>query len=434
MRFLILSFLILTSISAQANFAEFFGADAKSSALANQYTGDHQDASNNYYLPAALSYSKDVLLNISSYYVDPNFQSIDNITTVNSVTHDGPTSVSTDYESSKIYAVHFSLPIQKRDGAKFAVSFFAPMKSVLESDSGDTFTPNYVMYQSRYQRTIFYANLAYPLTPSWAFSIGAYSGFQVVGDTYLMSGADGGPKSHGQMQVRVKPSLAAQFSVLKKGPTADYYLAFQQEMKSKLTAHVHGEAAPPISLLYNFDVYSLLYYDPMLIRLGYNKKFANWKIITSLEYQFWENYESAVLRVERSNGMGIVTSGGNYEQIKAQNILIPKIALEHALNDHFNIAGGFAFRPTPIKGDFSSSGNSIDSDTFIYSLGAGYHFSLFGKKARLSSSIQHHHLKEQKVVKSSGMEDGSSGNKIGYPGYTIGGSITSFSLGINLQI
>lgn len=435
MKLLTATALIFISINALANFAEFFGAGTTTSSLGNQASFESNNPENNYYAPALLAYSNQLLLSASTYYVDTNFQPIENSTTVNSVSHDGPAAVSTDYQSSKMLALHLSVPLLRADGAKLALSLIAPINYLQEFNSGDTYTPKYVMYQSRYNRTSLYANLAYPISKRWAVSAGGYVGQQISGDSFLISGTDGGPASNGQIEMKVKPVLAALLSSVYKFENQQLYLGFQQEMKSKFQNHVHGQAAPPISLLYDFNLNSLLYYDPMIVRAGHMQQFNHLKIITSLEYQFWEHYNSSVVTIERNQGMGIVNSSSNFEKISTKNILVPKIGGQYQISDQLNIRSGLTFRPTPMKGDFAQAGNSIDVDSTTIALGSGYKFKINNVTGEISSAIQYHKLKNKKVTKSAGGENGDNSiQKIGSPGYQIGGNVTSVSIGLNLQI
>ena len=59
---------------------------------------------------------------------------------------------------------------------------------------------------------------------------------------------------------------------------------------------------------------------------------------------------------------------------------------------------------------------------------------MFGTSMEVGGAVQHHLLEEVEVVKTTNLENGGAGSKIGSPGYTAGGSVTVFSLGVNVKL
>lgn len=94
---------------------------------------------------------------------------------------------------------------------------------------------------------------------------------------------------------------------------------------------------------------------------------------------------------------------------------------------------GAQYRMTPLKGDFSGSGNSVDVNTIVGTGGFQYRLVIFSKDVHLGASLQYHHLESKKVIKSSTQENGTAGRKLGAPGYDLGGNIIAGSFGVKFN-
>ena len=58
---------------------------------------------------------------------------------------------------------------------------------------------------------------------------------------------------------------------------------------------------------------------------------------------------------------------------------------------------------------------------------------IWSKDVLLGTSFEYHQLQEKQVTKTANEENGSAGQKIGAPGYTIGGSIMAATFGIKFN-
>ena len=429
MKFLLLFIFCSNSF---ASLPEMFGASSSTSSLANQFSNNTADPSNNYYAPAFTAFSRSVAFNYTISQVNPNLNPINGVTTQNTVTR-GTTltgDISTDYSTINFHNIHFTLPILKPDGGKIAVSVFAPAGHLIEANSGDPYLTEYVMYRSRYNRLQAFFNYAHPITDNTAISIGAFTGFQTKANIFTrasMNGDDNG--AWGRVKAKVKPSLAVIASLAQKFPWANLYLTYQQEMKSNVDAEAIGETSNPL-LPFDIEINSMAYYDPHTVRFGLGTNFDLVNFITSFEYQLWDNYKTPVVRIKQKSGA--IQASDDYEQVKTKNIFIPKVAIQLNATDALAFSLGSALKPSPIEGSFSGSGNSVDTDSIIYSGGLNYKTDWFEKKWDFSLAIQYHQLEDKTVVKTTNQEDGSAGSKIGSPGYTIGGNILAASFGLSL--
>lgn len=414
---------------AFANISEFFGASATTMGIANQSNFNPDDPANNIYNASILANSEDNSFSFNQYAIDTNFKSIDDIIVTSPInsgeTTDQSGSVDTNYNNQYLNSMHGSFKIFKALKAKLNISFIIPMEKVVEANTGDPYRPEYVMYRARFTRLISYFTYAQQLQ-KFSYSIGVMTGIQSNGETYVVARDSGSSNpTSGKMQFNAKPSTALNFSISKDHSWGKTYFSFQDEMKSNLKNTASGYT--PIgasSLKYSWDLSTMLYYDPRVIRMGLYKK----NLIISVEYQDWSGYETPILNM-KSNG-GILISSEGVENFKTRNIIIPKIA--YTLSD-FSV--GLSYRQSPLDLIDGASGNSVDVDTTIISFGHNYKFNALEQDFNFSTAFQYHDLKTTKITKDQNRENGdASGNKIGFPEYKAGGSIYALSFGLNWVI
>jgi len=438
MKSLIPTLLLLISLSTQANYFEFFGTHVTTRGIGNQANLNPHDPANNYYAPAQMAFSDTFNFSTSLSSTVTDFEPINGVVIKNDSFQDPALneevgSVSTSYQKYYSASLHIALPLAKELGT-IAVSLSTPVGSLIETNSGNAFLPEYIMYRSRYRRALALFNYAKKLGDSWAFSLGAQLGFQAAAtaDTNVSIQSDYG--SYGSMKSKVKPSLGLLFSTIYR-PSDDFqlYFSYQQEMKNNLEANAFGKVSISTTTDYILDlnITSMIFYDPHIFRLGTGTRLGMLKLYGLVEYQMWGNYKTPLMRVAKRGG-GIQPSS-DYEVLKVKDIFVPKVGMGINVTENIELDLGLAYKPTPIEGDFSGSGNSLDADSTILAAGALYKSKFFDFPLQLGGSLQYHMLKDQSVTKTPGLENGDPGNKIGAPGYKIGGSILVGSVGLTFN-
>ncbi len=419
-------FSFLICINLYANIAEHFGASTTTMGLAGQSNFKSSDPSNNIYAAAILADEMKTSYSLSSYYVQTNFKKISKVVTDSPINSGETTekygSIDPNPDSQMYSAFHGSFALFKAIKSKLNISFFLPSEKIFEANSGDPYRPEYVMYNSRFNRTIGYVTYAQKLE-SFNFSIGFMSGIQSNGETFIIAKDNGSQTpSSGKMQFNAKPSTALNFSFSKETDWGTSFFSFQDEMKSKFENKASGYTpigAGPIN--FSWDMSSMLFYDPRIYRLSHN--FKNY--FFSLEYQDWSGYETPVLKM-KSNSSSTFVSSSPLENFTTQSILIPKVGF--TISD-FNI--GVSYKPSPLKLKDGAAGNSIDTDTFNLGLGYNYQFRFLDQSFLLSSAIQYQRLKEITIKKDPKRENGENGEKIGAPSYKVGGDVYALSIGLS---
>lgn len=204
-------------------------------------------------------------------------------------------------------------------------------------------------------------------------------------------------------------------------------------MKSKLDAMLSGEVSDPISLPFSSIAGSMMYYDPHTFRFGSTFEDGNAEYFGSLEYQMWSNYVPPTISFSRLGG--VLQPSSNFEKLSLQNTFNPKIGLKYNFTGRLNGGIGFAYRMSPINSDFSGSGNSIDTNTFIFTTGLQYRIVIWSKDVNVGTSVEYQQLEKKHVVKTLGAEDGTAPTdyKIGAGGYDIDGHVIAASFGIKFN-
>ncbi len=431
-------FLLIISFNTFASVSEFFGASAHNIMNGNQfYSVD--DAANNYYNPAILSFSNKNLISFSNLAIKTNFNEINNVIIENKLNNNSTPEVTgnadVDYPTSTLMNLHLAMNLFKN--FKLGVSFYSPLTKVVSASTGDPYAPEYVMYKSRYNRLLLSANVAYKYSNTLAFSIGLTNGLRTEGEAYLISPPNTSPySSNGKIKFDVTPTVGLIFSMAKRFESNDLFLlTFHQEIKSEFENRAYGKtplAGGGADFPFNINMNSMLFYDPHILRATYVKYFNKKLTITStLEYQIWTGYEAPTLKFDSISGFASTESYGN-ESIS--NILIPKIAMTYSISEETSFSLGGYYRKSPIEVDLNEASNMIDPDSLVLTSGINKKLELMGQKVNMALAYQFHYLFSEEIVKSANMEDGTAGNKIGSPGFETGGNVHVVSFGLNWTI
>lgn len=437
-KFLII-FFSLFSLNIFASFPETFGASYSTSMIGNQSNLDPNDPSNNYYAPALLAFTQRVNVLMQATSSATHFDPIKNVAITNSTNSTSGTtygSVNTDYPKYYGAGLHFGLPIgypEKGTIGTLGLSVNLPIGSIIETNSGNPFLPEYVMYRSRYQRTSIYLNFAHKSSEEFAWSLGGILGFQASADVSTNLSLNGNTYgSWAQAKTKINPSIGAIASVAYKfTPDMTGYFAFQQEMKSNLDAHATGEITNPSTGLFDANIKSVIFYDPYTFRLGSNFKISSLELFGGLEYQMWTNYQPPTIKIVKNGG--VVAASDSHEHLQTKDTINPRIGARYHFTDRISLGAGLMYRQTPLEGEFSGSGNSIDTNAYIISTGFNYRMVVWSKDVTIGGSLEYHQLENRHVTKTSGQENGNAGVKLGAPGYDIGGYILSSALGIKFN-
>lgn len=419
---------------------EMVGSGISTTGIGSQLT-HHQSADNLFYNPSFLAWSDQTSYSINYSLLQTDFKKIKSVelsTDINS----GETSKIGDLNPNKdsmqkMVSVHFLMPFIESLNAKLGISLLTPGDKITEVDTGDSYRPEYVMYNSRINRTTLNINYIQAINQYFSFSIGFINGFKSYGEAYFVArnpSNDPDLPSSGKMAFSAKPITAASLSLTYKiNPTSTLGFSYTDELKSTFKSDTTGISfIGTANLAFDWDMMSLLYYDPRISRFQYLKKFDRFELSSSLEYQDWSGYETPVLNLDAQGGA--FNSSIDNTNFKVKNTLNPKIGFRYAMNDKNTVSFGYQYKQSPLELIDDRAGNSIDLDSHI--LASSFEHSLFvdGSIFNIGFFAQYHSFKNQTVKKGGNKENATAGDKIGFPSYKVGGNAYAFGIGINWTI
>jgi hypothetical protein len=413
-----------------------YGASAATVATSAQVNPNLSAPENNFYHPSAMAYFTEGSFGISFLAAKTQFHPINNVVVKNNINSASSESgnVDTDYPMQGNLLLHVRSPIfKKRLKTQVGISVFTPAMKLVDSNTGDDFAPEYVMYRARNSRTMTTINLANLYNQNNSYSVGILGGIQTSGESYLVTRTDGNPSS-GKVNFVAKPSAAIILSWSRKlEHSAQLLVTLQDQMKTKIRTQADGIS--PIgsgSLVpFNLTLSSLLYYDPRILRTTYLKSYSWGSLTSTLEVQDWSGYETPALDVKTQS---LFTTGRDLEDIETELIAIPRIAINFQLPSENSLTLGTHYRKSPIKSNLNEGGSSLDPDVLAFNIGWGRRMTILEESFNFHLTLSHHQLMDVDVNKTANNELGAAGSKIGAPGYQAGGSIQALALGMDWAI
>ncbi len=440
---------------AQANIGDLSSFGSKSASLAGNKVAGGFDSFTAYSNPAALSaglsLDNPLEFGLGVIILEPKFNGINNVVIHNTYTSDNAAATLGDVDTN--YRTIFSQTIGMRLLASnwwktsFGITVYLPLNHLAYIDSGEAFVPEYVLYQSRFQRPQFEISLGTNPAKWFSFGAGLHMGYALTSQVSTFLTTSSAKTSSMRVRATLKPKISPFFGVLfqsspeeseKKGALTigsviRLPLMSPNNMQLNATTAIFGSAgAPQVNLLAN----AALFYEPLSVEIGTTYKVLNYlRTYLQVDFQKWSIFEPSALTLINKEGLQISTPTNPYQ--KPRDIYIPRIGQEITLGNN-NIRLGYAFRPGIYKNAPNSSGNAIDPDSHIFTAGAGIKFSRFfliNKSCRLDVHAAYHSLVNQTVTKTAGNEAGNlTDAKIGHPGYKVGGYLYGGGLSFHLEL
>lgn len=436
-KFLLFAALHFFALPTRAGLAERYGSSATTMALSAQANSNISDPANNYYAPSLMGYTEETNFSFNQSSLLFNFKDINNVVILNESNSELSTprsgSSDVDYPTAYIFSAHMSTSIIKALNLKLTFSFYAPVDKLIHTNTGDAFEPNYVFYNRRHERTQMEFNLVHS-RGAYSFSLGSFIGQQAAGESKLITRETADPDfpyTSGQAEFNVKPSAALIASISRKHSRGLNFITIRQEMKSnmQIDSFVQNPIGGASGFAFEFDMKSLMYYDPFTVILGHHFYLDQFKIIASLQYERWSQFKSPKLELKKKSGASF-NGSKDLESLNPEDTFTPKLGLEYiGRKNTYQFA--YSYQPTPLNNNLNLAGNTLDLDKHILSLGLITPLSFAGFNFNFNVAAQAHLLKTQDISKTSGNELGAAGSKIGSPGYEAGGQIYALSIGFN---
>ncbi|MDA8791948.1 hypothetical protein N9N67_01810 [Bacteriovoracaceae bacterium] len=436
MKFLVLLTLLFSG-SVLSDVGMLYAPGAHNMGIGSQPDMESQDCSNTYYAPALNSFIDSPKISLNSLVVHHNLYEMNDIVVQNSLNSDDDIDfgdIDPNESTSAYHMTHFCFPFIKQFNTFLNISVTAPVTQIMEAKTVDSYEPTYYFENTQEKRTILRVSFTHKVDKYLAYSVGQKTSFNVFGETSFVSRYQGDDDySSGEMDIQTKPSSALIISAAYFFNEESYaFFSFIDELKTEMVTTSEGFTPLGDAIVpYDFTITSIIYYDPRVISFGHGQKINNFYYAVSLEYHDWSGYESSKMKITRNSG--IIKKSKNYETIKTNNIFVPKFGLKYNHGKSF-FSGGYFYRPRAIISNLNSSGNTIDLNSHNFTLGYERNLSVFKWPLSLSVGYMLREYEDLSVDKSSDMENGDDGKKIGYGGFTAGGQVHSMSFGINWKI
>lgn len=191
----------------------------------------------------------------------------------------------------------------------------------------------------------------------------------------------------------------------------------KQDYQSQIDIDTQLNVLGPTDLM--FSNIASLNYDPDMFLLGTSFGDDVNTVALAAKYEMWNGYQGGSIR------MGFQTFQGSYSQYVPPINFHDVISLHGGVEHRFSkthVSAGVAYVPTPVP-DQSGETNILDSDKYEVYLGWGWkwHPSFWQGVLKLDLVAFADFLKPETITK-------TSGQYIGAPGYSIGGTILGYGL------
>ena len=431
---------ILQSVVAHASTGETYGYGSKASALGNTTLGGSTDGFASFYNPGANSTHPGFYLSFGIAFYKPSFLEIKNVVIDNNAISTASGDVSGDVDTSSYLnhlgqAVGLSLNLgEKLKYLSFGATTSMPLERVGYVDSGEPFKPEYFNYRARTQRPQIYGAIS--MSPFDWMHVGAGISFasSVSANTTVFATGSSGKVSSQRLATTLKPSASPYFSLYFDPKPIEVAAVLRLANTYKFSVDTVAKASflgPTADLPITLTSSGMLYYDPLEfdISIAYSALTNTW-LTAELDWFQYKTYEAPTLSLVSTGSVAMKNSASTLPVMR--NIFVPKFGIQQDIGP-VSLRTGYSYRPSPVE-DNSGIGNQVDPAKHLFTFGAGVDLqkaNITQAKLSVDAHMQVHSLVSQHVTKSSGNEAGTAGaNKIGSPGYDIGGSIVGGGVSI----
>ena len=472
---------IIFHSKAQANIGQDFGFGAQVMSLGGAGVGWNTQGFAAYHNPASLSdpfsvlgSEKNLMLSWGVAFIHPQFSPMKSILLQNGYIADEayrPTAVNpqaslvgdgdTDsYRNTfgQTLGLTYHLAPDFFNLSLGLVTFF-PIEQLAYMDTGHSLEPEYVLYRSRTQRPQVEAGLGARFSNGIALGAGVHAAFNLTGNGTLFINTQSNTVSTMRFTASLKPKIAPYAGIYfsPEGESQPSYslgavvrapVTSENLLKFSSGARVFGSFA---AVDFNFDSKSVLFYDPLSIEVGgMLSLLRDLKVMWQLDYQAWSRFQAPALLISQAEvsrcesndpadcpAGGLKISPGVPADQQYRNILVPRLGVEKVVRDGVTLRLGYAYRPSILKGLPTGAGNNLDPSKHQLNLGMGLEFKKFLSyeiASRLDFALLYHLMKSEHVTKTPGTNEAGVGNdqKIGYPGYDVGGKMLGGAVTLSL--
>jgi len=385
--------------------------------------------------PALVVNLKQSSSHLGIFYYQSHFRDVGSILTQNEATSgasDRRQSVDANIPNQLMFSYQYAQPLSHFWWSKsVGLSIVAPLPEMIILDSTSSFLPKYYWYDSRLNKTEVMLHLGQRVNENVKTSLSIFAQWDVITKSEVITGIQGSDTpSSARIQAKLKPRFFPMFETLwtHHEHNIGFSLALASKQKLKNTVTGRAPLGGNTAVDYAFVMESQSNVEPLRFRYHHQYQLQNHQaLMWGIDYEDWSNLQSTKLEISQSQG--VVSNGPNYETIHGKKILSYAMGMEFTNLTDGIIDLSYRFHPEVLSNDLSSSGNAVDSDKHIFGLAYKGKLKWSDFQGRWSIGGQLHLLESHVVTKTPNQEDGSTGNKIGSPGYKTGGYVAILGLG-----
>ncbi|HAR44424.1 MAG TPA: hypothetical protein DCS07_17635 [Bdellovibrionales bacterium] len=434
--------------NAAANIGESFGFGSRAAALASAVTAEaqKQDGYASFYNPALMPFGSETFtLSWGVIAMEPRFKPIENVVLANTYMAEATQIGSVDLNYRTTFGNFFGLTWRSESSAKWAAGLtaFLPLLQTAFMDTGEAFAPEYTLDRARTQRPQFNFAAARILLPNFSVGAGLQVAFSMTAKADISLQTDLAKPSNMRFTTSLAPKAVPYLGML-YAPEGKQGISGGLTLRFPSTSEAHMDLTSAVNLPatgsyfpFAYNSQSALYYDPLTIQLGAKLPWsAEQQTFLQLEHQAWRNFKTPVMTLTR-DPQGAILSDSRNPEYEYRNILVPRVGHEASFGGTL-VRLGYGYRPSILARLSTGAGNRIDPSRHMLQTGLGWEFrECFGTKTLCDLDLHaaYQHLARQHIDKTPADEAGSpTGNKVGSPGYDVGGKIYGGGVSLTLKI
>ncbi|MBI2711532.1 MAG: hypothetical protein HYX41_01540 [Bdellovibrio sp.] len=438
-------FFIFLSNLALANVGDIFGFGSRSMSLGGAGGSLGSSPSVAYHNPAALAAAADegprFRASWGFVYVQPTFTPINSVVTQNTFIADGLATGNVDmtYKPTVGQELGFTYRLFPEVG-NFTIGLisFLPFNQLAYMDSGEAYVPEYFQYRARTQRPQVEFGAGAALGKGLYLGAGVHAAFTLTGNGTVFLNTQANTASSMRFTASMLPKLAPFFGVYYAPPEKPFSLAtvFRTPVASDNNFSLSSSArvfGPLPGVDFNFMAVSALFYDPMALEIGGTVTPTSWlKVVGQVDWQIWNQFRAPAMLISQPQTTPVGTgsfsiASGSVPAFNYVNIVVPRGGVEISFSDTTVLRLGYYYRPSMIEGVPNGAGNYLDPATHAANIGLGLkvpHFLTLENPLNIDFNFTYQLLTAFRVTKTAGNEAGvSTDQKIGSPGYDVGGNL-----------
>jgi long-subunit fatty acid transport protein len=412
--------------SALASPLELFGFQARGRAMGGALTAAADDHTAVFYNPSMLGFQRRTVTSISVSQTVPALSIQRSRSAEESGVDNG--------ESRNYGGVSFggATPLGKHLAVGFA--FYNPFGHLIRGEAIDAQRPQFYRYQNLPDKFMSMAALALRIT-DW-LSIGY--GVQLLADLDGRVGINTSLLSKQTYERSTRLSLPIKLgniAGLAVRPMKGLTIGASWRQSLNLEIRLPTRLTIDDSLVLDVETKGSAMYTPGVFNLGLAYEASNIRTLFTLDGTLvrWSKAPDPSLRMKLdisgslAEGLGLADrldiADGSPVELGFRDTVVLRAGVEHRLENHWSIRGGYGWRPTPAPLP-TGAYNYIDSDAHILSTGVGAPITRFGpeQKRVLSVDVAYHVtlMMQERVTQRSGANDPVGDFTAGGPVHAIG--------------